>query len=156
MNMNKTIYFDMDGTVADLYNSNRWLEKLEAQETGAFIDLKPMVDMEELKDVCNRLQSRGWNIGVITWLPMKACSIYEMECAEEKNLWVSKHMPYVQEMYCQSYGTPKQQAPRQQSDKMVLVDDNREVREMWENGRNRMTIDATKDIIKELRKLLED
>lgn len=154
--MTKAIYFDMDGTVADLYNSNRWLEKLEAQETGVFIDLKPIVDMNELSIVCNKLQAKGWTIGVITWLPMKACSIYEQECTEEKNLWVGRYMPYVQEMYCQSYGTPKQQALKQQSDKTVLVDDNQEVRSMWENGRNRITIDATKDIIQELKKLLEE
>ena len=154
--MNKTIYFDMDGTVADLYNSTGWLAKLEDEETGAFVNLVPMVDMEELGNVCKNLQAQGWTIGVITWLPMKASEIYELECSEEKHLWISKHMPYVQEMYCQSYGTPKQHAPKQHSDRMILVDDNKEVRQMWENKRNRTTIDATKDIIAELKKLLRD
>ncbi len=154
--MKKTIYFDMDGTVADLYNSTGWLDKLENQEVGVFKDLAPMVDMIELENVCNRLQAQGWTIGVITWLPMRASELYEIECTEEKNLWISKHMPYVQEMYCQPYGVPKQHAPRQQSEHMVLVDDNQEVREMWENNRNRVTIDATKNIIEELNKLLRD
>ena len=146
----------MDGTVADLYNSIGWLDKLENQEVGAFVDLEPMVDMDELTRVCNSLQAQGWTIGVITWLPMRASELYETECSEEKHLWISKHMPYVQEMYCQPYGTPKQYAPRQQGGTMVLVDDNKEVRQMWENKRNRTTIDATKDIIAELGKLLRD
>ena len=154
--MNKTIYFDMDGTVADLYNSIGWLDKVENQETGAFVNLAPMVDMEELGNVCKNLQAQGWTIGVITWLPMRASELYETECSEEKHLWISKHMPYVQEMYCQSYGTPKQYAPKHNSDIMVLVDDNKEVRQMWENNRNRLTIDATKNIIEELKRFLRD
>lgn len=70
--MTKVIYFDMDGTVADLYGSDNWLENLREERVGAFVNLAPMVNMEELRKVCMELMAQGWRFGIITWLPMQA------------------------------------------------------------------------------------
>lgn len=155
MKETKAIYFDMDGTVADLYGTKHWLDNLRNERKGTFKDLEPMVDMVLLQETCLELISQGWTIGVITWLPMNASTKYEVTCAGEKLEWIEKYMPYVSEFYAQSYGTPKQDAPRVKSDTMILVDDNREVRQMWEELEEATTIDATGEIITELRKLLD-
>lgn len=152
-NTTKAVYFDMDGTVADLYNREGWLYQLE-NELPVFEDLAPMVDMDKLAEVCGKLMAQGWKVGVITWLPMMASESYEEESSKEKKAWLDRHMPYVQEVHCLPYGTPKQRGPRVHSDRMVLVDDNEAVRQMWEIGYKRQTIDAKGNIIQELEKLL--
>ena len=152
----KKIYFDMDGTVADLYGEKNWLDNLRNERKGSFINLRPLVDMNELAMVCHQLMNLGYSFGVITWLPMSASYEFERVCEEEKRAWVEEFMPWVSEFYAQSYGVPKQYAPSKRAAEMILVDDNAEVRAMWNTEVQRSSIDATQDIIKELRKLLDN
>lgn len=152
----KKIYFDMDGTVADLYGEKNWLNNLRNECEGSFINLRPLVDMNELAMVCHQLMNLGYSFGVITWLPMGASYEFERVCEEEKRAWVEEFMPWVSEFYAQSYGVPKQYAPSKRAAEMILVDDNAEVRAMWNTEVQRSSIDATQDIIKELRKLLDN
>ena len=152
----KKIYFDMDGTVADLYGEKDWLNNLRNEREGSFINLRPLVDMNELAMVCHQLMNLGYSFGVITWLPMGASYEFERVCEEEKRAWVEEFMPWVSEFYAQSYGVPKQYAPSKRAAEMILVDDNAEVRAMWNTEVQRSSIDATQDIIKELRKLLDN
>lgn len=152
----KKIYFDMDGTVADLYGEKNWLDNLRNEREGSFINLRPLVDMNELAMVCHQLMNLGYSFGVITWLPMGASYEFERVCEEEKRAWVEEFMPWVSEFYAQSYGVPKQYAPSKRAAEMILIDDNAEVRAMWNTEVQRSSIDATQDIIKELRKLLDN
>jgi hypothetical protein len=152
----KKIYFDMDGTVADLYGEKNWLNNLRNEREGSFINLRPLVDMNELAMVCHQLMNLGYSFGVITWLPMGASYEFERVCEEEKRAWIEEFMPWVSEFYAQSYGVPKQYAPSKRAAEMILVDDNAEVRAMWNTEVQRSSIDATQDIIKELRKLLDN
>ena len=152
----KKIYFDMDGTVADLYGEKNWLNNLRNEREGSFINLRPLVDMNELAMVCHQLMNLGYSFGIITWLPMGASYEFERVCEEEKRAWVEEFMPWVSEFYAQSYGVPKQYAPSKRAAEMILVDDNAEVRAMWNTEVQRSSIDATQDIIKELRKLLDN
>ena len=152
----KKIYFDMDGTVADLYGEKNWLDNLRNEREGSFINLRPLVDMNELAMVCHQLMNLGYTFGVITWLPMGASYEFERVCEEEKRAWVEEFMPWVSEFYAQSYGVPKQYAPSKRAAEMILVDDNAEIRAMWNTEVQRSSIDATQDIIKELKKLLDN
>ena len=47
--MDKMIIFDMDGTIADLYSVNNWLDKLRAFDVTPYKNAKPLYDMEILK-----------------------------------------------------------------------------------------------------------
>ena len=152
----KKIYFDMDGTVADLYGSDNWLDNLQNERNGVFNNLSPLVDMNELAIVCHRLINNGYSFGIITWLPMGASYEYERVCEQEKREWANEFMPWVSEFYAQSYGVPKQYAPIKRVQNMVLVDDNTEVRAMWNAEKQRTSIDATKNIIEELKRLLDN
>lgn len=152
----KKIYFDMDGTVADLYGEKNWLDNLRNEREGSFINLRPLVDMNELAMVCHQLMNLGYSFGVITWLPMGASYEFERMCEEEKRAWIEEFMPWVSEFYAQSYGVPKQYAPSKRAAEMILVDDNAEIRAMWNTEVQRSSIDATQDIIKELKKLLDN
>lgn len=151
----KKIYFDMDGTVYDLYGMDNWLEMLRNEEKGAFTLGNALVNMDELKEVCLRLIAKGYQIGIITWLPMGASLEYCEICTKEKREWAEKNMPYISEFYALEYGVPKQYAPARRAAEMWLVDDNKEVREMWITEKQRKAIDATENIINALVALAE-
>lgn len=152
----KKIYFDMDGTVYDLYGIKNWLEMLRNEEKGAFTLGKPLVDMDRLKRVCMELIGIEYQIGIITWLPMSASPEYWEVCTREKREWAEKNMPYISEFYALEYGTPKQYAPARRAAEMWLVDDSKEVREMWVTEKQRKAIDANNDIIEALERILND
>lgn len=152
----KKIYFDMDGTVYDLYGMENWLDMLKNEEKGAFTLGEPLVDMNKLKKVCLELISIGYQIGIITWLPMGASLEYCEVCTKEKREWAEKNMPYISEFYAQEYGTPKQYAPARRASEMWLVDDSKEVREMWVTEKQRKAIDANDNIIKALERILKN
>lgn len=153
--MSKKIWFDMDGTIADLYGRDSWLDSLHNEEEGLFEHLQPLYPAWQFKEICDRLVQQGWEIGIISWTPMNATREYEEQVAREKHWWLRGYAPFITEIVIQPYGQPKQYAIRQRATRMILVDDNHEIRQMWERKPHRETIDATKNIIEELKKLLD-
>lgn len=146
--------FDMDGTVYDLYGQPNWLKKLEAEDVTAYTDGAPLVNLRELEKVCRALIEKGFEIGVITWLAKNGSKRFHHNTAETKKTWVQNNMPYVTRFTAQEYGTPKQNALDKSIKFAVLVDDNKEVREMWNTPKQRKSIDANSDIIAKLWELV--
>ena len=62
------IYFDMDGTIADLYGVKNWLSYLESGKTKPYREARPLVNMRELGRELRRLQAEGYAICIISWL----------------------------------------------------------------------------------------
>ena len=154
--MTKAIYFDMDGTVYDLYGVPKWLDRIETEDATVFSEGKPLVDMDALNEACLNLIVNGYKIGVITWAPMGASFEYIQAVSLVKYKWIQKYMPYVQEFFVQEYGTPKQYAINKKSQQMILIDDNKDIRERWNTAKQRKSIDANEDILKALQSLLEE
>lgn len=128
----RTIYFDMDGTLADLYGVDNWLNKLRAEDTTPYTDAKPLLPLNQLARLLNSLQRKGFRIGVITWLAKNSSYKYEKNTATAKLEWLRKHLKSVQwdEIHFQSYGTPKENYLYNKSD--ILFDDNDDIRQAWE------------------------
>ena len=147
------ILFDLDGTLGNLYGRSDWLEKLTNEEP-IYEELEPLVDMEELNIIANKLITVGVRFGVVTWLSNGASEIYELITSMEKYRWCKKHIPFITEFECQPYGTPKQTNYR--NTKCILIDDNAEVREDFETPHRRKTFDANDDIITFLTNLYND
>ena len=64
----RTIWFDMDGTIANLYGVENWLPKLQAHDASPYADAKVMWNMNQLARLLNRVQAIGYGIGIISWL----------------------------------------------------------------------------------------
>jgi len=154
--MTKAVYFDMDGTVYDLYGVPKWLDRIEAEDATVFSEGKPLVDIDALNEACLNLIVNGYKIGVITWAPMGASFEYIQAVSLVKYKWIQEYMPYVQEFFVQEYGTPKQYAINKKSQQMILIDDNKDIRERWDTAKQRKSIDANEDILKALQSLLEE
>lgn len=152
--MSKVIMFDMDGTVYDLYGVDNWLEKLENSDVSAYSDGAPLVNLRELEKVCRALIKKGYEIGVITWLSKNGSDKFNRDTTYTKRMWINNNMPYVTKFTAQTYGTPKQKALDKSVKFAILVDDNADVRKMWDTPKQRKSINANNDIISELWKLI--
>lgn len=157
--MTTKIYFDLDGTVYDLYNIENWELKLRSENADVFNEGNFIGDYAKFIAVCAELIKKGVQFGVITWLPMQATEEYERECAEVKREWVKKFIPFVTEFTVQTYGIPKQNAIIKRAKRMYLLDDNTEVCEIWKTEKMRIAINVNRGeltTIEALEKILDE
>lgn len=148
--MTKMLVFDMDGTIADLYGVEGWLEDLETYKTRPYEIAKPMYDMNELNETLQKLQKLGWQIVITTWLAMNATKEYNKAVAKAKKDWLAKYnFPY-DEIHCVKYGTTKADCTRKKADFQILIDDNKKVRDGWTLG---TTVNAKYNIMDFLKAL---
>lgn len=126
-----TIFFDMDGTIADLYGVNNWLDYLLASDTLPYEIAKPLVKLNSLARILNRLQRNGYKIGIISWLSKSGSDEYNNAVAEVKKNWLRKHLASVKfdEIHIVNYGTPKQVFAKTAND--ILFDDEKPNRDNW-------------------------
>lgn len=151
--MKKMIVFDMDGTIADLYNVENWLADLVAENTRPYEIAEPMYNMTELNNVLNMLKADGWTIAVTTWTAKDGTKEYNKAVGYAKIAWLEKYnFPY-DEIHIVKYGTTKANCTRAKADYQILIDDNEKVRAGWTLGK---TIDANNNIIAELEKLIKE
>ena len=129
--MTNTIFFDMDGTIADLYGVEGWLDMLIASDTLPYEIAKPLVRLNSLARILNRLQKNGYKIGIISWLSKNGSKTYNKEVAEVKREWLKKHLASVDfdEIHIVEYGTPKQTFAKTKND--ILFDDEKKNRDNW-------------------------
>lgn len=108
--MTKAIYFDMDGTIANLYGVDGWLDCIINEYTKPYREAKALVNMRQLGKELNRLKQNGYTIGIISWLAKGATDEYNERVAQAKRNWLVKHLGAVQfdEVHIVEYGTPKQ------------------------------------------------
>ena len=150
--MTKMIVFDMDGTIANLYGVENWLDMLRAEDPTPYAIAEPMYDMEELANVLNNLKTLGWTIAVTSWLAMGSTKEYDEMVRNAKREWLARHNFPVDEIHLVKYGTTKANCTRGKADYQILVDDNEKVRKGWTLGD---TINANENIVEKLIKLLD-
>ena len=113
MRKHPTIYFDMDGTIADLYGVDGWLPMLQNRNPKPYKVARPLVNMQVLARLLNTLHNEGYRIGVISWLAKDSTPDYDIAVAEIKTVQFD-------EIHIVKYGTPKSTLARKGS---ILFDD---------------------------------
>lgn len=149
--MEKAIYFDMDGTIANLYGVENWLDMLRAFNPTPYEQAQVMVNMSALARVLNKLQKQGWHIGIVSWLSKQPTREYDMAVAKAKYTWLYKHLPSVEfdEIKIIAHGTPKGQAVLYPQG--ILFDDEQPNRQAWKG----QAFDE-KEILKILKNLVKN
>lgn len=150
--MNRTIVFDLDGTIVDFYGVNGWLNDLENENTRPYDIAKPLYNMEVFNAIIDILKLQGWRIVVTTWLSKGATKAFEDRTRASKLAWLERYGVQYDEIHLVRYGTTKANATRRLGGYQILVDDNAKIRQGWHLG---STIDANKNILDELLKVLE-
>lgn len=139
------IFFDMDGTIADLYSQENWLESILAEDADLFGYLPNMYTYDEMVKL--KEEFPNCVLEIITWTPMNGSNEYCAEVARKKATWIQMVYPGIfTKINVLPYGVPKQYANTNKSNKMILVDDNPEVLAMWNTPKNRKGILRTPDM----------
>jgi hypothetical protein len=149
----KTLVFDMDGTIANLYGVDRWLDMLRAEDPTPYRIANPIYDIETLNALLRLLKRKGWRIVVTTWLAKGSTKHYDNLVRMAKLEWLEMHNFPFDEVHMVKYGTTKANCTRKLGGFQILVDDNETVRKGWTLG---ATIDANENILEILEKLLDN
>jgi phosphoglycolate phosphatase-like HAD superfamily hydrolase len=89
------IWFDMDGTIADLYGVNDWLEKLINSDPTPYAEAKPLVNLSLLARLMNRVQRNGFEVCIITALSKDSTAEYDEAVIKAKKMWLNHHLKSV-------------------------------------------------------------
>ena len=145
------IWFDMDGTIANLYGVDNWLPMLREYNPAPYAEAEVMLNMSLLARYLNKLQTVGYGIGIISWLSKNSTAEYDEAVTAAKLSWLNQHLKSVDfdEIHIVEYGTPK--TAFRETDEDILFDDEERNREEW--GDDSYLPD---DIIEQLKNLLRD
>lgn len=127
----KNFWFDMDGTIADLYGVENWLQMLIAEDATPYKIARPLVNMSRLARRIHKAQANGSKFGIISWTSKGGSAEYDEAVAEAKREWLKAHLPSVEwdEILIVPYGTPKSLCGVG-----VLFDDEEHNRTEWGKG----------------------
>ena len=78
------IWFDMDGTIANLYGVDGWLDMLIANDPTPYAVAKPMLNMSLLARYLNKAIAQGHEVGVISWLSKNSNAEYDDDDYDEE------------------------------------------------------------------------
>jgi hypothetical protein len=142
-NNEKVINFDLDGTIADLYGVANWLEYLIAEDATPYAVAKPLVNMQVLARLLNKLQRNGYTINIISWTSKNGSDAYNSLVADVKKAWLKKHLKSVKfnNIFVVPYGTPKNTIASG-----ILFDDEEKNRTTW--GKNAYDVDNILGVLK--------
>lgn len=126
----KWIWFDCDGTIADLYEVENWLNMLRAYDAAPYKLAKPLVNMNQLARKLNKLQRAGYKLGIISWLSKTSTPTYDEAVTAAKMKWLHKHLASVHfdEINIVSYGVNKWEV----CGAGILFDDEDKNRDTWQ------------------------
>lgn len=105
----KEINFDMDGTLADFYGVENWLEYLLNSDVTPYAVAKPLINFSVLARYIHKLQKNGYKVNIISWLSKSGTDEFNNAVTATKLEWLAKHLPSVtfDNIAIVKYGTPK-------------------------------------------------
>lgn len=129
-----TFYFDMDGTIADLYGVEGWLDDLQAERVRPYAEAQPLVDCERLKKIIELLKAEGYAFGIISWTSKNGSKEFNKKVRKVKMEWLEKYFPdCFSEIHIVKYGTPKYKVAKNHG---ILFDDEEGNRKKWNKGKS--------------------
>ena len=153
MKEEKWIWFDMDGTIADLYSVDGWLEDLLAFNTRPYEQAKIMYNQLSLLEVMAELKYKGYKLGIISWGSKARNEKYDEMVTRAKKEWLEKTLLNIllDKVIVTQYGVCKADTCRPYG-YGILVDDEKPNRDAWDLGE---TINANENILKSLWELVK-
>lgn len=126
--MTRQINFDMDGTLANFYGVDGWLECLINGDATPYAVARPLFNFSALARRLNTLQRNGYEICIISWLAKNSTADFDARVVEIKKEWLKKHLPSVKwdKITIVPYGTPKSTCGEG-----ILFDDEEPNRKEW-------------------------
>ena len=130
----KMVCFDMDGTIADLYGVENWLEDLRSENPRPYYEAKPMWNMAKLAEA---LKALNIEIRIITWLSKNSSEEYKEAVRKAKLEWLKEQGFPFDKFHGVQYGATKADSVRKylaEDETAILIDDNAKIRNGWTLG----------------------
>lgn len=89
------IWFDMDGTIADLYGVNGWLDMLISYDETPYAVAKPLVNLNTLAKLIHKAQRNGFEVCIVSALSKNSTPAYDEKVKTAKMGWLKKHLASV-------------------------------------------------------------
>lgn len=126
------IAFDLDGTLANLYAVDGWLEMLRSYDPTPYVEAEVMLNMQLLARLLNRVQAAGNELVIVSWLSKEPTPEYDEAVTEAKLNWLHQHLRSVRwdEINIISHGVCKNEFCMNDDD--ILFDDEEQNREAWD------------------------
>lgn len=127
----KYIFFDIDGTIYDLYGYNGWLECILSEKTECYTESTLLFDENTFIETLNNLKKKGYSIGIITWLAKNSTKKYQNKVRSAKYRYINKHFyGLFDEVHILQYG--KNKSVYCKGKNYILFDDEENNRIQWE------------------------
>lgn len=118
----QTIYLDMDGTIANLYDQKDWLKRLHAEDAAVFEECTPMTTEDEILKL---FPIENFELKILSMTPKNASKEYCEKVVKAKNKWLDKYFPNITNRIYMKYGKNKN---LKNSSQAILIDDSEEIR----------------------------
>ena len=127
--MSKLVYFDMDGTISDLYGvSNIFMDSLDA---SVYYEAKPI---NKYIDMLKEFHNMGYKVIILSCLGMISEKQFDIDTINNKNRWLDEYVgdKYIDERIYLPYTKHKEQYITEYG---ILVDDDDKVLMNWNYDR---------------------
>lgn len=134
MTNNPIFCFDMDGTIADFYGVEGWLDALRSFSARPYAEAAPMMNFSALARQLNAAQRKGAKLVIISWCSKTSTPEFDMVVEIIKRRWLTEHLPSVRwdEIKVVPYGTNKAEVCGVDGENFFLFDDEERNRDEWE------------------------
>ena len=96
MNMDKGwIWFDMDGTIADLYGVNGWLDALVSMDSRPYKEAKTLYNEIDLLYLLSDLKAKGYHLGIISWGSKAKNANFDKRVEKVKKEWLYNFLSWL-------------------------------------------------------------
>ena len=137
------VALDLDGTIADLYGVEGWLDALLAEDVRPYLEAAPLVEVGGLNRAIAALHRAGHSVHVISWnCGGNPSWEYRLAVGAAKREWLARvGIQGLDSVRVVAHGTPKQSVIEGAG---VLFDDEERNRAAWEASGKGRAYDATR------------
>lgn len=128
----KVIYFDMDGTLAELYSVDNVFKKLDTFDVSPYVEAKPI---DKYINMLKEYKNNGYKIIILSCLSKITNDGYDRQTVNAKGLWLDKYVgrKYIDERIFIPYTKNKSTYVYK---KGILIDDDINVCNNWSMGKS--------------------
>lgn len=127
------IWFDMDGTIANLYTVENWCHRITHDDATPYLEASPMVDVRELARLLDGAKARGITCGVVSWSAKGVSQEFDKKVRDAKLRWLEEHGLKFDSVHVLAYGTPKESVASG-----ILIDDDERVGKRWQSRKGNL------------------
>ena len=134
--MNKVVYFDMDGTIADLYGVSDCFKRLDNMDATVYSEAKPI---DKYINMLKEFHTMGYKVIILSALGMVSSKRFDKDTIRNKGIWLDTYVgkEYIDErIYIPN---TKHKELYQLFGKGILVDDDDRVLMNWDYDRIKAT-----------------